>query len=83
LQSLFLSFQKRFELDALGFRLGDSSRPGIDPAPDPAKSFAEFLECNGHRLHKDLLRRFWSPEVLASEEAKARWVAPDLRELPA
>jgi len=46
------------------------------------KSFAEFLKDNEYRLNKDLLHRFWTPELLASEEAKARWTPPDRRELP-
>jgi hypothetical protein len=45
-------------------------------------SFAEFLRENEARLSKELLYRFWSPEVLAGEEARARWMAPDRRELP-
>jgi hypothetical protein len=45
-------------------------------------SFDEFLRENEARLSKELLHRFWSPEVLAGEEARARWVAPDRRELP-
>jgi len=45
-------------------------------------SFAEFLQANGHRLNANLLQRFWSPELLASVQAKSGWVAPDLKELP-
>jgi len=45
--------------------------------------FAEFLDTNGSRLHKDFLLEFWSSEVLQSAAAKAGWVAPDIRELPA
>ena len=46
------------------------------------KSFAEFLWENEARLSRELLHRFWTPEVLAREEARARWIAPDRRELP-
>jgi hypothetical protein len=46
-------------------------------------SFAEFLAVNEARLGKDLLHRFWSPEVLASERAKREWVEPDRGRLPA
>ena len=45
-------------------------------------SFAEFLRENEERLNKELLHRFWSPEVLVGEDARAQWVAPDRRELP-
>ena len=46
------------------------------------ESFAEFLRNNEDRLNKDLLHHFWTPELLASEEAMARWVPPDRRKLP-
>ena len=45
-------------------------------------SFAEFLAANEARLGKDLLHRFWSPELLASERAKREWVEPDREALP-
>jgi len=45
-------------------------------------TFDEFLAANSDCLSLDLLHRFWTPELLAGEDAKARWVAPDLRELP-
>ena len=45
-------------------------------------SFDEFLRENEGRLSGGLLHRFWSPEVLAGEDARAQWVAPDRRELP-
>jgi hypothetical protein len=46
------------------------------------KSFAEFLRENDARLSGGLLHRFWTPEVLAGQEARERWVAPDRCELP-
>lgn len=46
-------------------------------------SFETFLSENENRLNKDLLHRFWSPELLASDEAKAAWVQPDREPLPA
>jgi hypothetical protein len=51
----------------------------------PAASFAEFLDRdrNAPLLDASLLGRFYSPAMLASPEARARWVAPDLRPLPA
>ena len=45
-------------------------------------SFDEFLRENEARLSGGLLYRFWTPEVLAGQEARGRWVAPDRRELP-
>lgn len=46
------------------------------------KSFSEFLAANEEKLCKELLHRFWSPELLASERAKAEWVNPDREKLP-
>ncbi len=45
-------------------------------------TFDEFLSANSHRLNLDLLHRFWTPELLAGDEAKAHWVDPDIRDLP-
>jgi hypothetical protein len=45
-------------------------------------SFDEFLAANSQRLNPDLLHRFWTPELLAGDDAKSHWVAPDIRELP-
>jgi hypothetical protein len=45
-------------------------------------SFADFLRAHQSRLNQDLLHRFWSPELLASERARAEWVEPDRCELP-
>lgn len=45
-------------------------------------SFDEFLERNQHRLSLNLLHCFWTPALLASEEAKLHWVEPDLMPLP-
>ena len=46
------------------------------------KSFDEFLKANEHRLNLDLLHRFWTPALLRSDEARARWIPPNLRTLP-
>src|SRR5271156_3037487 len=46
-------------------------------------TFDEFLRLNEHRLNRELLHRFWSPELLQSETARKEWVAPDRMELPA
>lgn len=46
-------------------------------------SFQEFLAANEARLGKDLLHRFWSPELLTTEQAKLEWVEPDRERLPA
>ena len=45
-------------------------------------SFDEFLTINEPQLSSNLLYRFWTPEILASREARSSWVAPDRRELP-
>jgi hypothetical protein len=45
-------------------------------------SFNEFLAMNESRLRSNLLHRFWTPEILASREARSHWVPPDRRELP-
>ncbi len=45
-------------------------------------SFEEFLMVNESQLSSNLLHRFWTPEILASREARNRWVPPDRRELP-
>jgi len=45
-------------------------------------SFDEFLRKNEARLTGGLLHRFWSPELLSGSQARAKWVPPDLRELP-
>jgi hypothetical protein len=46
------------------------------------QSFAEFLSIHEYRLNMDLLHRFWTPELLASEPARRSWVAPDRESLP-
>jgi N-formylglutamate deformylase len=46
------------------------------------RSFDEFLTANEFRLSSDLLHHFWTPEILASPEARSRWVPPDRQELP-
>jgi len=45
-------------------------------------SFHEFLTANESFLNSNLLHRFWTPEILASREARSHWVPPDLQELP-
>jgi hypothetical protein len=47
------------------------------------RSFDEFLAMNESRLSSSLLHRFWTPEILASGEARKSWVPPDRQELPA
>ncbi len=46
-------------------------------------AFDEFLAVNEPRLSSDLLHRFWTPEILASREARSHWVPPDRCDLPA
>jgi hypothetical protein len=45
-------------------------------------SFEEFLVANESFLNSNLLHRFWTPEILASREARNSWVPPDRHELP-
>lgn len=47
-----------------------------------AASFDAFLEASPHLLARPLDRHY-SPQTLASEEARARFVAPDREPLPA
>ena len=48
-----------------------------------ANSFDEFLERNPELLDSKLLEHFYSRELILSEGARATFVAPDLRPLPA
>ncbi|MDQ6706718.1 MAG: hypothetical protein M3Z85_12165, partial [Acidobacteriota bacterium] len=45
-------------------------------------TFAEFLRVNEDWLNRELLHRFWSPELLGSDLAKREWVTPDRQALP-
>lgn len=45
-------------------------------------SFDEFLKTNESKLNPALLHCFWTPELLASQEARTGWVRPDLARLP-
>lgn len=46
-------------------------------------TFHQFLAAFPLLLEKDLPYRHWSRAVMQSQEARARWVEPDLRVLPA
>jgi hypothetical protein len=46
-------------------------------------TFDGFLAANPRLLRRDLLSDYYSDAVLNSDEARAGWVKPDLRELPA
>ena len=48
-----------------------------------ADSFEQFLERNPDLLERTLLEHFYSRERILSGSARASWVAPDLRALPA
>lgn len=52
-------------------------------AEEPALTFDAFLERFPGLLDGGLLTRHWSAELLASPAARATWVDPDLRPLPA
>jgi hypothetical protein len=45
-------------------------------------TFEEFVAKNESRLGKDLLFRFWSPELLDTRAAREAWVPPDRHSLP-
>jgi CDP-diacylglycerol--glycerol-3-phosphate 3-phosphatidyltransferase len=45
-------------------------------------TFEEFFVSNEHRLKREMLYRFWTPEILNSEAAKSGWVPPDKKPLP-
>jgi hypothetical protein len=49
----------------------------------PAATFGEFLDRNPRLLDPGLLGHFYSPGLLASSEARGRWVTPDRGALPA
>lgn len=51
----------------------------IDERMDAARdaSWAEFIEANQDLLSKRILERYYTPETLASEHAKRRFVLPD------
>ncbi|MGZ4187122.1 MAG: hypothetical protein ACXVFA_16730 [Solirubrobacteraceae bacterium] len=48
-----------------------------------AESFADFIERNPELLDGRLLEHFYSRELIFGEPARAVWVDPDLRPLPA
>ena len=48
-----------------------------------AETFEAFLDRNPELLDRDLVGHFYSRELISSESARAAWVAPDLRYLPA
>lgn len=50
--------------------------------PD-STDFPTFLAAFPHLLDKDLPYRHWRRETMLGEEARARWVEPDLLTLPA
>jgi hypothetical protein len=52
-------------------------------ARSPAASFADFLAAEGWLMNPGLARRHYSQELLSSDRARARWVAPDLIAMPA
>lgn len=51
-------------------------------AQSSSPTFTDFLGNHRELLDKQLLLRFYSPGLLASPEARAQWVAPDLTPIP-
>ncbi len=48
-----------------------------------AESFEAFLEVNPDLLDRALIEHFYSPALVFGDRARATWVDPDLRPLPA
>ena len=48
-----------------------------------APTFEEFIERNPDLLDRKLVEHFYSRELIFGAPARAGWVDPDLRELPA
>lgn len=48
-----------------------------------AESFEAFLEANPDLLDRALIEHFYSPGLIFGDRARAAWVDPDLRQLPA
>jgi hypothetical protein len=48
-----------------------------------AESFDELIERNADLLDGKLIEHFYSPGLIRSEPARATWVPPDVRRLPA
>lgn len=48
----------------------------------PASSFDDFIEANPRLLDTSIMLTHYSKETLFSEEARARYVAPDLAAFP-
>jgi len=49
----------------------------------PTLAFDELLAAEPHLVDKNLPYRHWSRERMGSEDARQRWVEPDLRLMPA
>jgi hypothetical protein len=49
----------------------------VSAASDGADDFGAMLAAHPHLLDKNLLGRYYSPELLQSAEARDRWVEPD------
>lgn len=51
-------------------------------ASTPVEDFDVFLTAYPELLDKNLLLQHYSPDLLYSADARAHWVAPDLRPIP-
>lgn len=54
----------------------------VHRATSDAESFDQFIAENRGLLNRHLLDGHFSPELLRSPRARARWTEPDLRRLP-
>jgi hypothetical protein len=55
----------------------------VHRAGRPARAFDRFITENPRLLDKTLLVRHYSPELIASDQARTHWTEPDFRALPA
>jgi len=56
---------------------------GMGITRHPTLHFNELLAAEPHLLDKNLPYRHWSRELMGSDEARQRWLDPDVLELPA
>lgn len=54
----------------------------VHRAHSDAAGFDQFIAGNAGLLDRGLLARHYSPELIGSAGARARWTEPDLRPLP-
>ncbi|MGE7385481.1 hypothetical protein ACQKM2_08380 [Streptomyces sp. NPDC004126] len=68
----------RLWVELVGHRAAQPGPAGREPAQD----FEEFAALFPELLDKELPKRFYSSELLGSEQARTAWTEPDLAPLP-